>query len=126
MPIDGKYVKNLANPTGTGKHLDERGFWVPDSVPGASTIFTVEKDLGYPAKNSGSFLITGLAGLTPNNQIVISKAAGPYTGKGDSPDEAEMDMVVVSAYVLDANTIKAHYNSNGLIGGNMKFNYLIQ
>lgn len=90
----------------------------------AKPVYTIEKDLGYPSKSSGSFLITGLSGLTMNNQIVVSQAAGFYTGKGD--DEIEMDALVCSGYVVDSSTIKVYYNSRHLVGGNFKFNYIIQ
>lgn len=87
-------------------------------------ITTIEKDLGYPAKSSGNFLITGLTGLTTNKQVVISQAAGTYTNKGD--DELEFDALVCSGIVVDSTTIKVSYNSRFPIGGNFKFNYFIQ
>lgn len=95
-------------------------------TPGSVSVFTVEKDLGTPAKTSGSFQITGLSGLTPGKQVIISQAAGPYTGKGNLADEAEMDSVTVSGYVLNSTTIQCYWNSRYLVGGNFKFNYFIQ
>lgn len=91
-----------------------------------AVITTIEKDLGYPAKYSGSFLITGLSGLTLNKQVVVQQACGPYTGKGDNSDESEVDVIQAVGFVLDGSTIKVHYNSSSLVGGNFKFNYLIQ
>jgi hypothetical protein len=90
----------------------------------AKPVYTIEKDLGYPARSSGNFLIIGLSGLTTSDQIVVSQAAGLCTGKGD--DEIEMDALVCSGYTIDSTTIKVYYNSRFPIGGNFKFNYIIQ
>jgi hypothetical protein len=92
----------------------------------AKPVTTIEVDLGYPAKTSGSFTITGLSGLIANKQVVISQASGPYTAKSNNPDEAEMDSLALSGYVMDATSIKVFYISQFPVGGNFKFNYLIQ
>lgn len=90
----------------------------------AKPVYTIEIDLGYPSKTSGVFLITGLSGLTVNKQVVISQAAGSYTGKGD--DEMEMDCVLCAGNIIDSSTIEVSYNSRFRVGGNFKFNYIIQ
>jgi hypothetical protein len=84
----------------------------------------VEKDLGSLPRTSGVFDITGLVGLTPNNPVLIQQAGGTYTGKGTLTDEAEMDSLIVSAFVLDAATIRACWNSSTFVVGNFKFCYL--
>lgn len=93
---------------------------------GSVAITTVEKNLGLPATNGGMFTITGLAGLTPTKQVIITQAAGPYTGKGSLEDEAEMDSITAKAFVVDASTIKVFWMSDALVTGNYKFNYFIQ
>jgi hypothetical protein len=97
--------------------------------PGAASFVmtVVEKDLGAAPLYSGSFTITG-AGLTIGKPVLIQQAAGPYTGKGDRADEAEMDLVAVTAYVLDATTIQAYWTAqpfNGPVAGNIKFQYVV-
>ncbi|MEO0312284.1 MAG: hypothetical protein RIQ89_1941, partial [Bacteroidota bacterium] len=59
--IDAKQIRNLPS--------------------GSVSVTSVEVNISTIAKNSGSFQITGLSGLTPNKQVIISQAAGPYTGK---------------------------------------------
>lgn len=79
------------------------------------------------SRYAGTFDIAG-AGLTPGKSVLIQQAAGPYTGKGDRQDEAEMDEVVVTAYVADATTIRAYWNcppKGGPMTGNVKFNYAV-
>lgn len=119
--FDGKQVKNKANPNGTGKYLDERGQYI--TVPGASAFQTVEIDLGT-SKRSGNFIITS-SGLTVGKQVIISQATGPYTGKGTLADESEMDFIGVNGVVVSATQIKCFWNSNTVVKGNFKFNYLI-
>ena len=94
--------------------------WV---VPGL-TMTTVEINLGTKAIQSGRFTIAG-AGLTAGKPVLIQKANGPYTGKGNLADEAEMDQLDVSAAVLDATTIEAFWQSVGPVMGNFKFNYTV-
>lgn len=87
-----------------------------------SSVSVIEKDLGFPPRYSGSFQIPG-SGLTPGNVIRIEQAPGPYTGKGNRADEAEMDSVSVSAYVLDANTVQCYWHASGPVSGNFRFSY---
>jgi len=99
------------------------------AAPGASslTLTEVEKDLGVAAY-SGTFDITGLAGLTASKQVLIVQKAGPYTGKGDRQDEAEMDQVAATGYVVDANTIRAYWVCqpySGPVAGNVKFGWAV-
>ena len=86
----------------------------------------VEKNLGNPA-NSGSFTISGLSGLTVGRPVLVHEAVGPYTGKGDMQDEAEMDQVIVAGIVTAADTIKCWWHVLGgfIVTGNFKFQYLV-
>jgi hypothetical protein len=96
-------------------------------LTGKPAVITVEKDLGALPRTSGTFDITGLSGLTPGTPVLIQQASGPYTGKGALADEAEMDALIVNAFVLDATTIRAYWHAlSGFVIGNFKFNYLPQ
>lgn len=95
---------------------------------GSFALTNIEKDLGTTAQYAGTFDITGLSGLTPGANVLVAQAAGPYTGKGDRQDEAEMDLVTATGYVVDANTIRVYWNCNPHTGpmiGNVKFNYVV-
>lgn len=103
------------------------GTWATP-VAAASVIYTqVEKDLGARAKRSGTFDITGLAGLTADKQVSMFQAAAAYTGKGTLKDEIEMDQAHVSGRVYDATTIRVYWTCGrfGALKGNVKFNYLV-
>jgi hypothetical protein len=95
---------------------------------GGLTLTEVEKDLGTLPRYADTFDITGLAGLTAGKQVLIVQKAGPYTGKGDRQDEAEMDQVSATGYVVDANTIRAYWVCqpySGPMSGNVKFGYAV-
>ena len=95
------------------------------ALDGIGTLTTVEIDLGSAARTAGNFTISGLSGLTIGKPVNIFQAVGPYTGKGTSADEAEMDNVSVKASVTAADTITAYWNADGFVKGNFKFNYLV-
>ena len=95
---------------------------------GGLTLTEVEVNLGAKARYSGSFDITGLSGLTPNAQVLIVQKAAAYTSKGDRQDEAEMDQVHCTGYVVDAATIRAYWTCmlhGGPMIGNVKFGYAV-
>ena len=92
---------------------------------GAPIIGSAEIDLGYPARRSGSFLITGLAGLTIGKPVILSLARGPYTGKGTAAGEEQMYAGQITGQVSAADTIRASFAFTSRIGGVIKFNYLI-
>ena len=97
----------------------------PD-LTGKPIVNLVERDLGSLPRISGTFDITGLSGLTPGNPVMIHQTAGAYTGKGTLSDEAELDVLKVSAFVFDASTIRAYWHSlTGMVAGNFKFCYFI-
>lgn len=91
---------------------------------GGSTLTTVEVNLGSTPKCSGKFTISGTA-LTVGKPVVITKAVGPYTGKGTLADEAEMDLMSISAQVASTTQITAYWHSTSPVRGNVKFNYFI-
>ena len=91
---------------------------------GSTVLSTVEVNLGSVPKRSGKFTISGV-GLTTGKPVHISKAVGPYTGKGTRADEAEMDAVQVSATVTGSTTITAYWNSPSPVKGNLKFDYFV-
>lgn len=83
---------------------------------------TVEVNLSTTGRRSGKFTIAG-SGLAIGTNIVITQAAGPYTGKGTLADEAEMDTVSVRGVVTDASTITCYWTSRTRVRGNFKFTY---
>lgn len=103
----------------------------PTIAPGSGGSFVfslVEKDLGVLPRYGGAFDITGLSGLTAGKPVMVTQRAGPYTGKGDREDEAEMDSLTVTGFVVDATTVRCYWNvpsRNGPVVGNIKFQYLI-
>jgi len=103
------------------KHLEQ----LLNAPAGSLSLITIEKNLGAKATYSGSFDITGLAGLTPGDPVLIQQATGPYTGKGTLADESE-DMVIANGNVLDAATIRVYWQAvKSPVMGNIKFNYSI-
>lgn len=89
---------------------------------GAFTDFT--KDLGT-ARRSGTFDITGLSGLTADKVVSIVQTAAPIASKGNARDEAEMDLIQLTGYVLDATTIRAYWNSSGVAVGTYAFAFQV-
>lgn len=89
---------------------------------------TTEKDLGDTPTAAGAFTISG-SNFAIGRPVLIQQAAGPYTGKGDLADEAEMDAISATGFVLDASTIQAYWGSSphgGRVRGNFKFHYLVE
>jgi hypothetical protein len=71
---------------------------------GAFNAFT--KDLGA-ARQTGTFDITGLSGLTANKVVSIVQTMDQISSKGNARDEYEMDPITLTGYVVDAATIRA-------------------
>lgn len=90
--------------------------------PPAWTAFT--KDLGA-ARRSGTFDITGLAGLTPNTVVDIVQTAAPIASKGNARDEFEMDLIELTGYVFDASTIRAYWHAPSVVVGTYEFAYIV-
>lgn len=99
--------------------------WVNINSSLNSSLTTFEVNLGNTPRKSGSFNITGFSNLGVGQQVYISQASGPYTGKGTLADESEKDGIVANAVVTSATTIKVYWNSNTFVRGNFKFNYYL-
>lgn len=89
---------------------------------GAFTDFT--KDLGT-SRRSGTFDITGLSGLTADKVVTIVQTAAPIVSKGNARDEAEMDLIQLTGYVVDTTTIRAYWNSSGVMTGVFAFAFQV-
>lgn len=95
---------------------------------GALNFQVVEKNLGSTPTSSGSFTITG-SNFLAGRPILIKQAAGPYTGKGTLADEAEMDSIAATGYVVDSTHVKVFWGSNprgNRVRDNVKFNYIVE
>jgi hypothetical protein len=124
MAIDGKQVKNFANPNGTTKVLYEDGVYRAPGAMGSTTFATVEINLGNVAIDGGEFVITG-TGFTIGRPVLIVQASGPYTGKGDMMDEAA-DQCTCTGIVISVTEIKVFWKAiESPLVGNIKFNYSI-
>lgn len=84
---------------------------------------TAEVNLGSTPRQGGSFDLQSAFILNTGTPALVAQAAGPYTNKGTLPDEAEMDFIGCTAYVLNTGAIRAYWNSNTFVIGNFKFNY---
>lgn len=94
---------------------------------GSFSLTSVTKDLGT-ARRTGTFDITGLAGLVTNKPVLIVQLASPITSKGDARDEPEMDLITLTGYVVDANTIRAYWSCAGgqhVAVGEYNFGYAV-
>jgi hypothetical protein len=117
--IDGEDAEPLLIPGPPG----------PQGAAGSSSGITLTdftKDLGA-ARRSGTFDITGLVGLTPGRNVAIIQTKAQISSKGNARDEPEMDQIVVTGYVLDANTIRADwFSANGsVVVGTYAFAYAV-
>lgn len=91
---------------------------------GGLTLTAFEKDLGA-GDRSGTFDITGLSGLTPDKPVLIMQTAAPIASKGNARDEAEMDYIDATGYVVDANTIRAYWHAPSVVVGTYAFGYVV-
>lgn len=69
----------------------------PAGGGGGGSATTVERDLGSSPVWTGTFTITD-AGITSTSKVFCWQEIGPYTGKGNRADEAEMDQLDCIAY----------------------------
>lgn len=91
---------------------------------GSATLTDFTKDLGA-GDNAGTFDITGLSGLTPNKNVLIVQTMQKISSKGDARDEFEMQPIILTGYVLDANTIRALWNCDAVCVGTYAFAYMV-
>lgn len=98
----------------------------PQGPPGGgSPTFTiVEQNLAAVPARSGRFTIAG-TGMTIDKPVMISKAVGPYTGKGTRTDEAEMDNLTAQGVVQSSTIIEVFWQAQSPVVGNFKFNYVV-
>ena len=121
-------VSRILDFTGAGVTASIAGGVATINVPGgggsptAWSAFT--KDLGT-ARRSGTFDITGLSGLTAEKPVDIMQTAAKITSKGDARDEAEMDLIKLTGYVVDATTIRAYWHAPSVVVGTYAFAYLV-
>jgi hypothetical protein len=89
---------------------------------GSFTNYSV--DLGA-ARRSGTFDITGLSGLTADKPVNIFQSASPIPSKGDARDEAEMDHISATGYVVNTTTIRVYWWAPGVVVGTYEFEYAV-
>lgn len=89
---------------------------------GSYTDFT--KNLGV-SRRSGTFDITGLSGLTADKVVSIVQTAAPIASKGNARDEPEMDLITATGYVVNATTIRAYWQSAGVMVGDHAFAFQV-
>ena len=91
---------------------------------GSPTYTAFSKNLGA-AQSSGTFDITGLSGLTADKVVSVVQTAAPITNKGNARDEAEMDHIRATGYVLNETTIRVYWNSPSVVVGDYNFAYMV-
>jgi hypothetical protein len=92
---------------------------------GSAPISQIEVNLGYPARRSGRFTITG-TGLIVGKPVNIWIARGPYSGKGAlAGEEAMYPGFSLSAAVTSPTQISASWICPWRVGGPILFNYQI-
>lgn len=111
---------------GAGVTASVSGFVATISIGGgsASSFPEFTKDLGV-ARCSGTFDITGLAGLTAGKPVQIWQTAAQIATKGNARDEGEMDTIQATGYVVDATTIRAYWWAPSTVVGTYAFAYLV-
>jgi hypothetical protein len=96
----------------------------PAGAVGAAVMTAFTKDLGA-ARRSGTFDITGLAGLTADKVVTIVQTAAQVASKGNARDEPQMDQIQLTGYVVDAATIRAHWWAPAVVVGTYAFAYAV-
>lgn len=89
-------------------------------------IHTFESSLGSIARDSGSFVVSGLSDLATNSSIKVWQSPSAATGKGTLSDELEMDQVSVVAAPIDESSFRCYWRATGPVLGNFKFIYQIK
>ena len=82
------------------------------------------QDLGA-SRHSGTFDITGLSGLSAGKVVQVVQTAAQIASKGNARDEAEMDHIDVTGYVVDANTIRCYWRAPSVVVGTYAFAYSV-
>lgn len=99
---------------------------IPGGSGGGLTYTELTQDLGT-ARRSGTFDITGLAGLTAGKIVNVVQTPAQIASKGDARDEPELDLIVATGYVVDATTIRVYwFSANGsVVVGTYAFAYAV-
>lgn len=116
------FMSKLPGGTTTFYRADGAFAAPPGGAGGSYTDFT--KDLGA-ARRSGSFDITGLSGLTADKVVSVVQTAAQIASKGNARDEVEFDQIQATGFVLDASTIRAYWQSPGVVVGTYAFAYQV-
>lgn len=82
------------------------------------------QDLGA-GDRAGTFDITGLGGLTPDTNVNIIQTMQPIASKGNARDEFELQPIILTGYVLDANTIRVLWNCDSICVGEYAFAFAV-
>lgn len=129
LPADAHGASAVSfSPTGTIAATDVQSAIAEvasEASSGGLSLTEIEVDLGSPAMRSGSFQITGLSGLSAGRPVLITQSNGPYTGKGNLADEAEMDQVSVTGKTTSTTAIQCYWTSSAPVLGNFKFAYVV-
>lgn len=87
--LDGSQIKNLANPAGTGKYLNESGDYVIVPNGGTPTLITIEVDFGTEPVTSKTFnIIDANIGLL--NKVLTYTNSIPATDRVGNDWEVDM------------------------------------
>jgi len=96
----------------------------PTGTSGGVTFTDFTQNLGT-ANYSGSFQITGLSGLTSGKNVEIIQTMQQIASKGNARDEAEMDRISLTGYVLNSTTIQATWWAPSVVVGTYAFAYMV-
>lgn len=91
---------------------------------GGLTFTALIKDLGV-SNRSGSFDITGLAGLTADKQVLVSQSAAVIASKGNARDELEIEPIHATGYVVNSSTLRVYWNAANVVVGEYAFGYTV-
>lgn len=114
-----KRTKQLSNKVTT---LIDNSSSVSAAVTGPWTAFT--QNLGV-AHQSGSFVLSGLSGLTLGKIVFVQQVSTPIATKGNATDEPEMDMVFASGIVTSPSQIHISWWSSQVVVGDINFTYAV-
>jgi hypothetical protein len=118
--MDGKQVKNKANPTGTGKYLNESGAYVNLPTAGSPTVTEVEVDFGEE-QFSKTFTITD-ALSTVTSKILCFPSPNPGTDRIGNDWELEVPSIIA---VADEGFFNVTISFNDIVSGKRKIYYQI-
>lgn len=82
------------------------------------------QDLGA-GKRSGTFDVA-TSFRTADKDVIVIQTAKAIASKGNARDEAEMDAIQATGYVVDANTIRVYWWAPSVVVGTYAFAYAMQ